>query len=238
MAYSEYINGTCTHYNDYHDTVTCSNYTPNYYNGAYRNHSNGSSATYHQNYGNSYLNTCSKGYDCTDYHDHHDHTDYSMSDKGVAMSLTWTSPWSGTSQNRSLDVNYITGATPAIKELRDNISSITNKLHYAANIPSPIINVPDSVFDDGNPNTAEYVLPPQNNDLKSNLDNLWSAIKGDDDSTTPGVPSKNTSDSINKIDWEKLANKADELAGYADPSYLNHVNYANGQSGGYAGPPD
>ena len=238
MAYSEYANGTCSHYSDHHESYTCYDVKDNYYNGAYRNHSNGSSATYHQNYSNGYLNAYHNAYTCTHYNDHHDHNDYSMSDKGVSQTLTWNSPWGGTSQNRDLNINYITGATPAIKQLRDNIAGLTSKLHYAANIASPIIDIPDSDFDDGNPNTAEYVEPPQNNDMKSNLDNLWEVIKEDDDSSTPGVPSKSVGDIINKVDWEKLANKADELAGYADPSYLNHVDYVNGVSGGYAGPPD
>ena len=235
--YAEYVNGACSDGYSCTQTYTCYDIKDNYYNGAYRNHSNGSSATYHQNYGNSYLNAYHNGTSCTQYTDHSDHTDYNMSDKGVSKTLTWSSPWGGSHSNRDLNVNYITGSTPAIKQLRDNITSLTSKLHYAAN-STAMTDIPDSDFDDGNPATPDLVLTPQNNSMKSNLDKLWAALKEDDDGTTPTIPTKNIGDDINKADWEKLADKTDELAAYADPNYLNHVNYANGVSGGYAGPPD
>jgi len=237
--YAEYLDGTCDHYSDYHDySDVCSNTYTNYTNCAYGNHSDGASATYYSNYSNQSYKNYSQAYSCSEYSDHHDHTDWSPTDKGVAQTLTWNSPWGGTSQNRTLDTTYIMESVEAIKELRDNIFGLTSKLHYNANIANDMINLPDTEFDDSNPETNEYINPDTVNDPKANLDNLWAAIKGDDDASAPGVSAVSTGELINKLNWQELASKADELAEYADPSYLNHVDYANGVSGGYQGPPD
>lgn len=235
-TYSEYVNVACTHYSDYHNyNNICSNTYANYANGSYRNHSDGGSATYHHNYANGAYIQYTNSYSCSVYSDHHDHVNYTLTDKGTAKTLTWSSPWGGVAGARTLDEDYITNSVDAIKQLRDNIrgaaTDLTDKLSYNTTIASTE-DVPDADF-----GVDKYVLPPTNNDLKSNLDSLWAVIRGDDDASTPGQATKARGDLINKSDMENLASKTDQLAAYVDPNYLNHVDYANGLTPGYAGPP-
>lgn len=242
-TYTEYTNGACSHYADYHQSYYCGTDTyTDYSNGAYINHSNGGSATYHNNYSNASYRNHYNVTACHNYSDHHNHTNYAMADRGVAITLNWTSPWGGTAGNRILGEDYVTNSIDAIKELRDNISgntgtestiSLKDKLSYGTTATDPA-QTPDTDFDDSDPGTEEYILPRQNNNLKSNLDKLWASIRGDDDASEPGTTGVLTGDLASKADWELLANKADELAAYADPSYKNHVDYADKGAGGSA----
>ncbi len=259
VQYSEYFNKACDNISTYTNcTNVCSVNTAahaNHYNYCSQNiyYNNGAwgwglAANYYSNY-SKYV-TCSNYYyyinyrnTCSNYVTYDDHNNYQHTNLGFKnasdLSISWSSPWSGSSQNRTLDSTYISNSVSAIKQLRDNIVNLQGKLHQNADLPSALYDVADTNWDSGD------IIDDYDHDrIKANLDRLWTAIRNDDDSSTPGTTAVNAGTEIEKAEWQGIANKVDQLAAYSDPSYINHVNstsyyntgsaYANGTYSNYS----
>ncbi len=224
MGYSEYFNsdgcGDAYYYANYRNA--CGQSYGDYLNCETSWRNSAGSGTYYNNYRNceeSYANHSNRGYHHYNYSNTTTYTNYNT---GSALSLSWSPPWSG----NSLTSTYIAESVAGLKELRANMLRISNeKSQQSASIDlstsSP--NVGNAEFDAPGP---DFVEDNQYDALKDSLDNLWAAIKGDDDATTPEAPVRNAADKILKTDFELLKTKTDALAAYGDTAdYLNHINY-------------
>ena len=239
-------------YNEYFDEAQtneseCEQYLhpiPGYYNYqdfnySHKNHSDGLGGTGYYNYNDD----CTAGYDdvqeCTVnliYHDHRNDVNINNGIKTAGdLEISWSSPWGGIEKDRSLESTYIEQSVEGIKQLRDNISKLQGKLHggapgsTGAHLPEEIINFPDSDINDTDPATPEFVTEEMHDQLRSNLDNLWTALKEGrpGEQPTTGIIDVEEHKKINKTDWEELANGVDELSAYLDPTYVNHIDTGN-----------
>lgn len=226
MGYAEYFNNDgCSHSYAYTNYLnTCSHLHANYYDCSTRHYDLFGSGTYYYNYSN-----CSVGYYNVSrgsrHYNYSNLTNYTEYNRGNAIVLSWGTDWTGDTLNST----YIAESIAGLKELRDNMSTLSSwksQQNATVDVSTTSPNVGNAEFDDANPATPEFVEDNQYDALKLSLDNLWAAIKGDDDATTPGSPVKNAGDGISKSEFELLKTKTDELAAYVDPSYLNHINYS------------
>lgn len=203
-------------YSEYFDTGSQTNtYTDSYYCSA--GHFN--TATQGSNYYN--YTRCDNTYA--------NHWNYTSTNKGNPISLTWSSPWGGTTGAKTLSATYIAESVNAIKQLRDNMKQIEDTRQHRGTTTTPTtdllttsVNVGDAQFNDNNPATDEFVEDDQYDALRDSLNSLWTSIVK---SGSPGLVDKAPGDQLNKVDWEAVASKTSQLGeAYTDPAYANHFN--------------
>jgi len=229
MPYAEYFNYTnCTHsysrYANYGNAIEETSHTDYGDHHSYHYNKTGiGCATYHNSYGdyhNAHYNYVN--HQTNAHYNYTNHVNYSNPNSGEPMTLSWSPPWL---YDDTLAATYISESINAIKQLRNNLRYLSNtKSQQNASVD---VSTTSSRCGDHRFNAGEKIDDDQYDAIKESLDNLWAAIRGDDDGSTPNTSVKNIGHVIKKTDWETLKVKLDQLAAYDDSAdYANTRSYA------------
>lgn len=163
--------------------------------------------------------------DCKTKINYTNYSEFTLTNKGLPLSpaLSWNSSWSGD----TLVAEKLTDSISAIKNIRDNIKRLTDEKGLntvsSSNVLPTSGNSKDAEFNDGVPETIEYVEDIHFNALRDTLDALYTQLTG----ASSGISKVANEQLISRSQVQALKAKTDDLA-EATVSYSNVVNIKEG----------